>query len=228
MPRGLRPLRPLRGALPAVAALLLLGADAALPVPPGTTRLDDLLQLQVLAHEVIAIDARGGGETRADLQIGEEVVRRDARGAVGVVITDRRLLAVAVGSAAFQETRFRRGEELRLGPTLGDRVALAVTEVRVLGFDGGSGNLVETRLGVRERVRASDVGSNVAVAVTGRRALGLSPFAGGFFEANLFQSEELRGVEASGNLATVTTTHRILTFRAGSGSWSERNLGLGH
>ena len=66
-------------------------------------------------------------------------------------------------------------------PLLGDRVALVVTEQRVLGFDGGSRNLVERRLGPREQVLRTEVAANVAVVVTDRRALGLSPFAGGFF-----------------------------------------------
>lgn len=217
-----------------VLALLLAGPVAlggsagAQRLPPGSVPLEDLLQIQVRPHAVLAVDARGGGSLRADLHLGEQVRLVESRGAVGIVLTDQRLLAVSAGSAAFQDLRFRRNEQLRLGPRLGDRVALAATGKRLIGFDAGSGNLVESPLGVRERIAASDVGSNVAVAASGRRVFGLSPFRGGFFTADLLPGEELQRVQASGNLATVTTQRRILTFRADSGIWSERRLGLGH
>ena len=45
---------------------------------------------------------------------------------------------------------------------LGDRVALVLTSRRAIGFDGGSGNLVEYRLGPRERLLTNRVGENVA------------------------------------------------------------------
>jgi hypothetical protein len=145
-----------------------------------------------------------------------------ARGRVGVALTDQRVLAVAVGSGAWQEADRHLDEELPGDALLGDRVALIVTSRRILGFDGGSGNLVESRLGIRERVLALRVGENVAVAVTDRRALGLSPMVGGFFEAKLSLAERLESLTAAANLAIVTTDRRVLIFRAPSGSWEQR------
>lgn len=210
-----------------LAALAALGAGAA-GRTPGTTPLEDVLQVQVLDGALLAVDAEGGGETREALHRDERVLWRRTRGRVGVVATDERLLAVRARSAAWQDARYRRGESPPGGAELGDRVALAVTEKRVLGFDGGTGNLVEAELGPREEVLRTAVGANVAVAVTGRRALGLSPFAGGFFEVRLRVGEELESLAASGNVATLRTDERLLTFRAPAGSWSERRRGLGH
>lgn len=214
------------GRWPALLALLLALPAAADP-PLGAFPLEDRLQLVVLPRSVLSIDGRTGGQREISLELGERVLSTRADGVVGVAVTERRLLAVAVGSGAFQEARFTRGEALVGQPALGDRVALVVTTRRVIGFDGGSGNLVETRLGPRERVVGTAVANSVAVAATGRRALGLSPFRGGFFEVRL-DLDERASLSASGDIATLATASRLLTFRAASGSWEERRLGLGH
>jgi hypothetical protein len=212
--------------LPLWIALLVLPARVA--GEPRGVPLEDRLQLFVLSHAIVAIDARSGGQREEKLELGEQVTLRRSDGRIAVALTDRRLLAVAAGSAAFQEARLARGERLVAEPSLGDRVALFVTNRRLVGFDGGSGNLVETRLGPREQVVALAVGNSVAIAATGRRALGLSPFRGGFFEVRLRLEEGAPALEASGEVATLATEERLLTFRAASGSWEERRLGLGH
>ena len=184
--------------------------------------LADVLEVLVLDRQLVAVDARGGGQRELSLRLGERVLWTGARGRVGVALTDQRVLAVAAGSAAWQEADRQLDEALPGDALLGDRVALVVTSRRVLGFDGGSGNLVESRLGVRERVLARRAGENVAVVVTDRRALGLSPLVGGFFEAKLSIAERFESVTAAANLATVTTDRRVLIFRAPSGSWEQR------
>ena len=74
---------------------------------------------------------------------------------------------------------------------LGDRVALIVTTQRALGFDGGSANLVEYRLGPQESLLAMRADANVAVVITDRNLLGLSPFTGGFFSTDFHLRERL-------------------------------------
>ncbi len=204
--------------------LLALSAPAA---AEHGTPLEDRLQLYVLPNAIVAIDARSGGQREEALELGERVVLQRSDGRVAVALTDRRILAVSADSAAFQQARFARGEALVSEPALGDRVALFVTNRRVVGFDGGSGNLVETRLGPRERVVDLAVANSVAIAATGRRALGLSPFRGGFFEVRLRLDEGRPELRANGEVATLATGERLLTFRAASGSWEERRLGLG-
>jgi hypothetical protein len=210
----------------ALAASILLTAALASAQRADEVPLADLLEVLVLDRQLVAIDARGGGQRTTPLRLDERVSWRGARGKVGVALTDQRILAVAVGSGAWQEADRQRKEKLPTEALMGDRVALVVTSHRVIGFDGGSGNLVESRLGIRERVQASRTGENVAVVVTDRRALGLSPSVGGFFEAKLRLEERLESVEAGANLATVTTSRRVLIFRAPSGSWEERRRTL--
>jgi hypothetical protein len=206
----------------ALAASLLLTAAVAAAQQPGEVPLADVLEVLVLDRQLVAIDARGGGQRELALRLEESVLWTGARGRVGVALTDQRVLAVAAGSAAWQEADRQLDEKLPGDALLGERVALVVTSRRVLGFDGGSGNLVESRLGIRERVLALRAGENAAVVVTDRRALGLSPMVGGFFEAKLSPVERFESLTAAANLATVTTDRRVLIFRAPSGSWEER------
>lgn len=180
----------------------------------------------VLDREILAIDVRGGGQIRADLEIGEQVRWTGSRGRVGMALTDRRLLAVSTVSGAWQSEDYRRTESPDGDPLLGARVALAATNVRLIGFDGGSGNLVETVLGPNEDLLERAVDQNVAVAVTERRVLGLSPFRGGFFSATLHLGETLETVTATSDTATVRTSRRLLIFRAPTGTWEERRLDL--
>jgi len=206
----------------ATAASILFAAALASAQQPDEVPLADVLEVLVLDRQLIALDARGGGQKELSLRLEEHVLWTGARGRVGVALTDQRVLAVAVGSAAWQQEDRQLEEALPGDALLGDRVALIVTSRRVLGFDGGSGNLVESRLGVREQVLALRVGENVAVVVTDRRALGLSPMVGGFFQAKLGSVERLESLTAAANLATLTTDQRVLIFRAPSGSWEQR------
>lgn len=209
----------------AAAALLLLGLAPAAAAREASP-LEPLLEVQVLGRELIAIDAEGGGQRTARLERDEQVLFTRSQGRVGVVVTDRRLLAVATRSGAWQETRFRNGETPPLEVDLGDRVALALLSQRALGFDGGSRNLIESTLGPRERVVDTAVGQNVVVVATDRRALGLSSDRGGFFEVRLRSGETVESIDAFARHATVSTSQRLLTFRGETASWEERRKSL--
>jgi len=197
------------------------GAQALESIP-----LEDILEIVVLEHQLLAISAAGGGQTTVDLELGERILSTGSRGRVGVVLTDRRILAVTDSSAAWQETRYRRTESPPTGVLFGDRVALLSTEDRVIGLDGGSGNLIEYRLGPQERVVDGRVGANVAVAITSRQAIGLSPRAGGFFPVSINVKERIESITAKSDLVTLTTNRRLLIFRSPTGTWEERRLEL--
>ncbi len=215
---------PIRIAVVLLAVLLPLTLRAQLI--PEEVPLEDVLEIVVLKRKLLAIGARGGGQVALDLEIGERVLFTESRGRVGVALTDRRVLAVTDRSGSWQEERYRLTEKASARAQLGDRVALVTTSQRLLGFDGGSGNLIEGRMGPHEKLLWTAVGSNVVVAVTDRRALGLSPSVGGFFPTPIQLDERIESVTAKSDLATVITSTRILIFRGPSGTWEERNLDL--
>lgn len=204
-------------------AMVAISAPARAQNVPGEVPLADVLEILVVDRKLLAIDAAGGGQTVARLRLDEAVVWKGARGKVGVVITDQRVLAVATQSGSWQEADYGRTEIGPKSALVGERVALAITSERVLGFDGGSGNLVEQRLKPREKVVAARVGENVGVVVTDRRAVGLSPFLGGFFSVAIGLKDQLESVSAESNIATLTSNRQILIFRATTGTWEERN-----
>lgn len=210
----------------AATLLFLLAPLAEAQRPAEDVPLADILEVLVIDRKLVAFDARSGGQRRVDLRLEESVLWKGVRGKVGVVITDQRILAVTSDSGAWQSEDRRVDEVLPSRALLGDRVALMVTSKRAIGFDGGSGNLLETSLGVRESVLDSRVGENVAVLVTDRRALGLSPEVGGFFATPIELGEQLEALDTSANLATLTTSRRVLVFRGPYGSWSEQRRTL--
>jgi len=206
-------------------ALLGLGpAEAhgqALGVP-----LDEVLDVLVLDRDVIAIDGQTGGGRTVRLRLQEKVLWTEVRGRVAMVLTDQRVLAVGSGSGSWQEEGYHRGETFPNPAVLGDRLALLVSSRRALGFDGGSNNLVESSLGLREAVLAIRAGANVGVVVTDRRALGLSPVVGGFFTTPITSGERIDEVSAVANLATVTSNRTVRVFRSATGSWELRRRPL--
>ena len=145
---------------------------------------------------------------------------------VGVAVTDQRILAATTNSSRWAETSLHRTETTPEEVLLGERVALMQTNERVIGFNGGSGNLVEMNLGLREVVLVRSIGENVGAVVTDRRAIGLSPFAGGFSAIALGLKERIESLNCNANLATVVTDRRILIYRSPTGSWEERRLNL--
>jgi hypothetical protein len=215
------------------ARLVLLLLCAALPLavasepPPADPRvpLGDLLDLVFEQRELIAFGA-GGGSIATQLEVGEVVRWHGTRGAVGIVLTDRRLLAVGTGSGSWQEMRYLRSESLPDAALLGERVALIATSRRAVGFGGETSSLVEYRLGPKETLLASRAEGNVAVVVTDRKLLGYSPFVGGFFEADFHVRERLESISLGPNLATITTNRRYVVFRSETGVWSERKRSL--
>lgn len=212
--------------MPAVAAIAVLLALPAAAQIPDETPVEDVLEIVALEGRLLAIDARGGGQTSVLLEIGERVVWSRSRGKVGVALTDRRILAVTTGSASWQETRYRRTETHPKLALLGDRVALVHTSERVLGFTSVGGNLIEYQLGPNESLVDLRTGANVAAFLTSRQALGLSAKLGGFFPADLQLQERIIEFTPRANLVTVRTSRRLLIFRAPTGSWEERKLEL--
>jgi hypothetical protein len=214
---------PSRLLLVALPCLLLAAAPAR---ADHDAVLAPTLELQVIGRQLVAIDSQGGGQRSLRLERGETLLYTRTQGRVGVAVTDRRLLAIASRSGTWQESRYRKDEAPPAEVELGDRVALALTRTRALGFDGNSRNLVESGLGPREAVLDTAVGQNVVVVVTDRRALALSSDRGGFFELRLGVGEPLQSVSAYANHATVQTSQRLLTFRGQDAVWEERRLPL--
>ena len=214
-------------------ALLLISLLLSLPLPSGSQNrrsdpsvpLGDQIEIVFENRDVIAFGAQGGSQS-IRLELAERVIWYGVQGAVGIVLTDRRVLAVSALGGNFQETRYLRTERPADVALLGDRVALITTTERALGYDGGSGNMVEYRFGPQERLLAMRADANIAVVVTDRNLLGLSPFVGGFFTTDFHISERLERVSLAPNLATVTTSRRYLVFRSGTTIWTERKRTL--
>lgn len=212
----------------AVASLLPATNARAAEAVPGLDEvpLSQLLEVVVVDRDMLAFDARSGGQISEELRLDERVSWYGSRGSVGAVLTDERILVVGVGSASWQVVEFQKGEAAPAEALLGDRLGMVVTNRRALGFGGEPVVVSDLALGIREVVLAQRVGENVAVLVTDRRALGLSPLRAGFAEIKLWLSETVQSVSAVANLATLRSDRRILIFRSSTRTWEERRLNL--
>ncbi len=181
----------------------------------------DVLQIQLIGRDLHAIDARGGNLIER-LEIGESIRWQGSRGLVGMVLTDRRVLAASARSARWQSERYLRTETPPADALLGERIAVWLSSKRALVLDGQQGTLSSESLGPLERIVATRLGANVGVVVTNRRALGTAPRLGGFVGIHLTPNEGPAEVTVTGNVATVLTRRRLLTFRGPVGSWGER------
>jgi hypothetical protein len=185
--------------------------------------IEDQLEIVQRDEHLLAVDAWSGAVAEIELGIDEEVLWSQVRGRIGLVVTNRRMLAT-VPADDWNERLFEVSESQPVRIVVGDRVALVATDRRVLTFEGLSGTWSETALGPRERVLSAAAGTNVAVAVTRTRVLGVAAASGGVFEAELGIREEAEQVRVHGSFATVETKLRLLTFRAPSGTWVSTDL----
>jgi hypothetical protein len=192
----------------------------------------DLLQIQFVGRDLYAINA-DGSTLPERLENGEAVLWRRALGGVGVVLTDRRMLAASTDSSRWQSERFLQFERPHQRALLDERVAILLTDKRVLSLDCVYGTLAIERLSPNKRVVATELAEAVAVVATelaeavavvatNRRALGTAPRLRGFVAKNLTPREVPLSMSATGNLATVLTARRLLTFRGSAGAWGER------
>ncbi len=215
----------LRVCLVLLGSFLPLGAASETPPADPRVPLGDLLEILIEGRDVLLFGTQGRSfATR--LEVGEVVSWRGSRGAVAIVLTNRRLLAAGTGSASWQARRYLRGETPPAQAILGDRVALIATSQRAVCL-GSNGSVVEYRLGPQETLLAAHAEGNVAVAVTDRKLLGFSPFLGGFFEADFQVAERIESIALVPNLARITTDRRHLVFRAETGTWSEAKRAIG-
>src|SRR5262249_36025913 len=110
-------------------ALVPLRAGSQMPPVDPRVPLGQLLEIAFEENSVIAFDAEGGSIAQ-NLELGEQVYWHDTQGAIGIVLTDRRILAVSANSGSWQEERYRRGESAPSEALLGDRVAIIATSQR--------------------------------------------------------------------------------------------------
>ena len=202
-----------------VVSALLTAANANAQVALDQVVLEDAIAVEILDRNVIAFDLQGSGRLKFRLDLDEEVLWSSARGRVAIVVTSRRLLGATPRSAAWQVERYRLNETPPPAAQLSQRLAVAITSQRVLGFFG-DGTWTEVKLSLRESIVNTHVGPGAAVVVTDRRALGLSSSSGGFFETGLQIREEIASVRTLSSIATVTTSYRTLVFKGPSGRWT--------
>ena len=188
----------------------------------------DSLQVILRASEIVAIDGRlGGGAIIERLEADEQPLYADARGHIGIVVTDRRILAATSGTPMWMSTRIGVHESLPSAVVLGERVALVVTDDRLIGVaSSGKHRFFAEDLGPNEALLDFRVGENVAVVLTDRRLLGVSGFQPGFVEQDVGIHERIETVSTLADFATVATHRRLLVFQAPTATWQEQRLTL--
>jgi hypothetical protein len=210
------------------ALLVCLLAALAAPLPaaaqlrriaPDDVELADVIEIQLFGRDLHAYDGTGSGRTLIRLELGEVVRFQHAKGRIGLVLTNRRALAVSPGSGGWRQARYRVTETVQDSGLMGDRVALVLTGQRALGFNSARGSWFEESLGPGESIETTSIGAGTAVIVTDRRSIGMSPSSGAFVDVDMRVHEKLEGVSARSGVATVTTSQRVLVFQGSNARW---------
>lgn len=204
----------------AVAGLALaLGAGSGSARAQGLrSPIEDAVSIEILGRELYAI-VESGGPLRERLQAQESVLFHGVRGAVGLVVTNRRALAVSPGAPSWLEAPRRLNERPDGAPLLSARVALLLSDQRVLGYDADALRWVEATIGPHEHLAGARTAQAIAVVVTGRRALGLASGSGRFAEISLQVGERFESLRTLADVGTLRTSRRVLVFRGDTASW---------
>ena len=164
----------------------------------------------------------GFAAVEVQLELGEQVIAIRTRGFMGVVATDRRLLAIGSRESNFSELRYRIAEK-PVGANqihVLDRLALVELSTRLVAFSQQLGNWVELDLGPNEKPRQIVADGNIATVITPRRAIAVSPRSAGFVEFGLGPRENIERAALGDASVTLVLPNRILIFREGDKTWS--------
>jgi hypothetical protein len=193
---------------------------AQVPLFPIELERVDVIAIERDGRDLFAFDSLTGGRAVIRLEIGEEIVFEASRGRLGIVVTNRRALAVAPG-VGWKSLRFRLKESPPTMVLVEDRVAMMVTNRRAIGFVSRGDWIVE-EFSPHESPGALRVGVAVGAVATNRRALGLAVNGDRFISVDLQVNERLESVVVRDTLATVRTNRRILVFSGRGGGWAEQ------
>ena len=202
-----------------LAAILCAGSGFETP----GVRIEDQLNLFSVDRRLISVNSVSGSVIETTLEIGEQIVRIESQGLVGVAATNVRLLGTTAGSVRFKPLRYRLEERegLPAAVHVADRVVLVALPQRVVALAATSAGWSELSLGPREVVKRAGADSNLAVLVTDRRAVAFSPESGGFVEVALSPEEDIESLSLEESSVTLQTPHRVLVFRPGMPVWTQ-------
>lgn len=202
-----------------IAASVAFPARAQVPLFADEFERADVISVERDGRDLFGFDAVSGQRSEFRLDIGEEVYFLETRGRIGLVLTNRRALAISPRTG-FREFRYQPSETPPEFGLVEDQIALLATSNRILGFLGNGGVWVEEGMTPSESARVIRAGTAVGVVVTNRRALGLGANLRGFVSEDLRVREAIESVTAQDTLASLRTDKRILVFGALRGTWS--------
>jgi len=204
-----------------VGALALLSL---LAIPAGAENpIETQVSVQVLDGEVIGIRDQMP-PVATPLQVEEEVLWSGSAGALGAVLTDRRLLVVTATSKKFLEEKLRLSEPSAPAATISSNLLLVVTGERLFGYDARVGRFVEHRHEMNDDVVQIDAERDVAAVVLGNGAVGYAAGSGTFVEQRFRLQEDFQSLDLTTSMATVITDQRLMTF--GASGWAAQDRGF--
>ena len=204
--------------------VLALGILLTIPTQDSQAQFSrlDSVDVQIVGKEILGT-RDGRSASRVRLENSEYVHWIGARGALGLALTNRRILAISTTSSGWLETRLLRLDG-QVGIEGGREVALIITNRRLLFFRAAAGTFIEIFLGPGEELLSSSAGDEVAVAVSNRRAIGISAKFERPSELKLHVQEEFLSLKVLDTAANLRTSKRLLSFHGSLGGWKEEVL----
>ena len=220
-----------RLALPVLLSAALLAAS---PVVAGRwggggsrpgIEIEDRIDLIQVDRRILAIDSRSQRQLEFTLDVNEQLLGLDSRGAVAVVRTNQRLLGLTSEHGSFQQLRYRVGERQAVPDDvyLGDRVLAVPLENRLVALSTTTESFQILEMGPREQIQRALADNNVVGIVTQRRAIAFSVRFPSFVEVTLSPKETIENTSVNDSSITLVTSRRILIYRAGTGVWNDLN-----
>ncbi len=160
----------------------------------------------------------------ARAQLDPEEVELDD--VIAVELVDRDLLAFDLLSNASPSVRLELGETLVFSEAQG-RVAVAITDRRVLAASPGSAGWREVRYRVHENGPTSAfMGTRVALIVSDKRALGFDGDGGLWIQADFGPNERPGSARVGAGTAVVLTNRRAIGLSPDNRRFTETKLAI--
>ncbi|WP_419659342.1 uncharacterized protein Dvar_82320 [Desulfosarcina variabilis str. Montpellier] len=186
---------------------------------------EDLVEIFVTDNQFTAsVDGRRAFPE--SIKPGENVLWEGAKGEVGAILTNERLLAVSITSGGWNMLDLKIREK-RSTPEmlLAAHLVVMLTDERIVALGTYTDGFFQTPMPIGESVVASQAEGRVAAVVTSSRAYGFSAYRRGAAEIRLKRQEEIVAIKATYNKITLQTSeNRALILRAKDARWSRVDL----
>lgn len=184
---------------------------------------ENLIDIFESENKVIAV-IEGKKTRRFHLPSREKVIQIDSDGYLGAFFTTDRFAVISTSSSNWNYIHLHSDESKDAILSLSPKIALLVTEDRIISYLAASNKFNEIHLPIHNEIIEAKAEKNVAVVATTSYLFAWTAKSPSFNRISLRLKETVQEIKTSSHKIIVRTSDRLLTFEKSNATWKEYRL----